>query len=168
MNELNNIKNNNNGQIAQGNYDIVRVVGINNPSQALTEFKNLITAILKNIELDPKDKKWESLLPEKFIRIMNSFEYEDYRKDDGVASLKSILEDIQDPYLKKWEWYSSKLQEDGFEVCFKGIYRLRFITLVRFLGIPASKIFLIRQGKTYSQSEGLRYDVIEYKQLANY
>lgn len=168
MNELNNIKNHNSGQVPAGEYDIIRVSGIKHPKQALTAYKELISIILKNIELAPKDKKWESLLPQSFISIVDKFEYDDYVKDDGVTSLDFILKDVQDHDLKEWKWYSSKLLEDGFEVYFEGIYRLGFISLVRFLGIPASKIYTIREGKTYSHGKILRHDVVEYKHLANY
>lgn len=164
--EIERIEKNNAGELPLEKYEVFRVRGLNKPEEALEDFKKVIRVMLSNPNLEDTAEEWRELLPSNLIKVTDGFEDLDYRKDDSVASLKSLLEDIRDSDLKEWEWYSSELLEDGFNVYFTGIYRIRFYCHCRFLGIPASGISKEKSGQIYPLK--LRNDVIVYKNLIAY
>jgi hypothetical protein len=161
MNEIQRIKANKKGEIPNSKYDILRVDGIENPEEILENFKKGIITILENSNLNYNDKKWESLLPKKIVNIVNQFDEQDYKNDDLVFSISSMVYDVQK--LKDWQWYSSKLSENSFQVIFEGIFRGGFTSFVRFQGIPLSKITIERNGIIYPLK--VRKDVMTYKKF---
>lgn len=163
MNEIQRIKKNVNGEIPEGKYDILSVKDIENPEDVLSIFKKSIITILENINLNEDNKKWESLLPKKIINIVNQFDDQDYKNDDLVFSLSSIIYSFKSSNLKEWEWYSCNSNEKGFEIYFEGVFRGRFTSLIRFQGIPLSKITIERNGIIYPLK--VRKDVMTYKKF---
>jgi hypothetical protein len=105
-------------------------------------------------------------LPSNLVQTTLAFEEKDYRLDDSVISLDFMINEVHDKDLKKWLWYSSKLNAEGFDVYFEGFFRLRFTRLLRFLGVPASKVSIVRKGIEHNIK--LRNDVIVYKNLEAY
>lgn len=163
MNEIQRIKNNIKGEIPNNKYDILRVNSIENSDEVLEILKKSIIVILQNSNLDYKDKKWESLLPKKIVNIVSQFDEQDYKNDDLVFSLSSIVDDVKDSDIKKWQWYSSKINNKGFEVYFDGVFSSRFTSFVRFQGIPLSKITIERNGIVYPIK--VRKDIMTYKKF---
>ena len=166
MQEIENIQTNNQGELPNAPYDVLQVSGLTQPAAALADYKQYVLTILQHPELDPNASEWERLLPSNLVEIVKGFVREDYVNDDGVCNIKSLVSDVRSKNIKKWTWYSSKVTEDGFEVYFEGIFRGRHTFPVRFLGIKASNILILRAGKTFHWLP--RKDVIEYKGLSNY
>lgn len=146
MTEKERVSNNNNGELPQGDYDIVKVKGIPNPEDELNTFKQTVITFLDNKTLDAEDPKWEELLPEKLVKFTNQLEEENYH-DQVLSNIPNIIDGLQD--IRKWEWYSSKLLPDGFEVVMKGIFRAIFQPIIHHQGIPQKSISTIREGKEY-------------------
>lgn len=147
MTELERIENNNNGEQTPEINTILRVKKIKKPQVELDTFKATISTILKNKNLDWKDPKWNELLPEKVVRFTEQLEKSDYHKDDLISHIPNLVDMVQD--IKKWEWFSSKLTNDGFEVYFIGRFRSIFLHIVHHQGIPHSSLFLEVDGKEY-------------------
>lgn len=165
--EIERIINNSNGEIPSESYEIFRIHNIQKPKEALKDYKKVILALLQNLDLNRKDEKWRTLFPPNLIKVIDAFEEEDYHKDDFAHPLQSLIYDFQSEGLREWEWYSSKLNSDGFEVyVIGGLFRIRYYSHARFLGIPGSSISLQREGKIYPLK--LRNDVIVYKNLIHY
>jgi len=152
-----------NGERPSGEYDILRISNINDASDALENFKKSISTLLENNNLRSDDPMWNDLLPEKIVRIVNRMDKEDYKNDELVFSVKSMVDDVLDPDIKTWQWYSSQLNENGFEVYFEGTFRARFTGFVRFQGIPLSKITIERKGVVYPIN--VYKDVMTYKKF---
>jgi hypothetical protein len=163
MTEITKIEQHINGETPSGKYDILRVEGIDNPKEVMDNFKKAIISILKNPQLDKADPKWEQLLPQRIIHIVNQLDEEDFKNDDLVFPISSIISAVRSKTLKEWQWYSSKISDTGFEVYFEGIFRARFTWFVRFQGIPLSKIFIEREGVTYPLK--VYKDVMTYKKF---
>lgn len=147
MTEKEQILNNNNGEIPKGVYDIVRIKNIPNPEQELSTFKQTVIAFLDNKHLKPKDKKWEELLPKPLVQFTNQLKEEDFHKDDLISSIGTNIVTLQE--VKDWEWYSSKLTKNGFEVYMKGMFRGIFLPMIHQQGIPHTSLFIEREGKEY-------------------
>lgn len=163
MTEITNIEHNNNAEIPNGKYDILRIENIENPKQVLDVFKKAIIVILKNPQLDKTDHKWEQLLPQAIVHIVKQLDEEDFKNDDLVFPISSIISAVRSKNLKEWHWYSSKLNDSGFEVYFEGTFRSRFTWFVRFQGVPLSKIFIEREGIVYPLK--VYKDVMTYKKF---
>ena len=146
MTEQERIINNNDRELPEGNYDIIKVRGIINPEEDLNIFKQTVITFLDNVYLDAEDPKWEDLLPQKVIKFTKQLEEEDY-VDELLSNIPNMIGDMQD--LRKWEWYSSKLFTDGFEVVMKGIFRGIFLPIIHHQGIPQKNIFIISENKEY-------------------
>jgi hypothetical protein len=159
MTEKERILNNNNGEIPDGAYDIVRIKGITNPADELATFKHTITAFLDNKNLHEEDAKWNTLLPRKIVRFTEQLEEDDYHKDDLISHIPSMIDGLKD--IRDWEWYSSKLTNDGFEVIMKGIFRYIFRPLLHHQGIPHKSIYVEREGVEYPTKSVI--DVLTYK-----
>lgn len=165
MTEIERIQNNTNGELPNEMYEVLRVEDIDNPSEILEDFKHAIIAIVSNANLSPDSEEWYKILPQNIVDNVAKFEYDDFKKDELVFGIKSIIEDTQDSVIKAWEWYSSKLYTDGFEVTFKGEFHFRFAWFVRFQGVLASKISIEADGVNYPLTSQIRHDVVEYKKL---
>lgn len=163
MTEIEKIKNNINGETPKGNYDILRVEGIDNPTEVLENFKQAIIVILEHPTLDAKDKKWEQLLPQNMVHIANQMDSEDFANDDLVYTLDSSIAAVKNKNLKEWQWYGSKVSSNSFEVYFEGTFRGRFTWFVRFQGIHLSKITIERDGIEYPLK--VYKDFMTYKNL---
>lgn len=149
MTEKERILKNNNGEIPQGAYDIVRVKNIPNPEQELNTFKQTIIAFLENKNLKPEDKKWEELLPKPLVEFTNQLKDNDFHKDDILYSIGSIVNKLQDDDVKEWEWYSSKITKNGFEVYIVGEFLSIFLPMIHQQGIPHTSLFIVSEGKEY-------------------
>lgn len=163
MTEIERIKNNIHGEIPKGKYDILHVEDIVNPKEVLEIFKQSIITILENKHLSYEDPKWEQLLPKKIVNIIHQFDDEDFKNDDLVCKVDMLVYDVLSNNLKEWQWYSSKIKDRGFEVCFEGIFRGGFTNWVRFQGIPLSKITIERNNTVYPLK--VYRDVMSYKKL---
>lgn len=147
MTELERIENNINGEQAPEIYTVLRVKNINNPEEELNTFKETISVIIRNKHLDWKDPKWYELFPEKVVKFTKQLKKIDYHKDDLISHIPSMVDKVKD--VRKWEWYSSKLNDGGFEVFFIGNFRGIFIPIVHHQGIPHANIFTEEDGVEY-------------------
>jgi len=161
MTEIEKIKKHTKGEIPKGKYDILRVEDIDNPQEVLEVFKQSIITILENKHLDNKDKKWEKLLPQKIVNIVNQFDDDDYSNDDLIMPINLSIYSMRD--LKEWEWYSSQIIGNRIEVYFEGIFRGGFTWFVHCQGIPLSKITIERDGVIYPMK--VFKDVMSYKKF---
>lgn len=57
-----------------------------------------------------------------------------------MYTIDAIVEDFQDPDLREWQWYSSKLNDNGFEIIFEGWCSFRNFWLIHAQNIPNSKM----------------------------
>lgn len=165
MNEIERIKKNINGETPSGKYDILRIEDIDNAQQVLENFKKSIITILENQYLSYENKKWNDLLPKEIVEVVEQFNSEDYKNDDLLTSINMMVDDVLDPDIKDWQWYSSKLFRDGFVVYFEGIFRGPFVNFVRFHkpGIPLNKITIERNGIVYPVK--VYKDVMSYRRF---
>ncbi len=147
MKEKEQILNNNNGEIPKGEFDILRIKNIPNPEQELATLKQTVIAFLDNKDLDIEDPKWEELLPNALIEFTNQLKEEDFHKDDIITAIPNIINKLKE--VKDWEWYSSKLTTNGFEVYMKGMFRYIFRPMIHQQGIPHTSIFVERDDKEY-------------------
>jgi len=159
MTEVERIKNNNNLEIPIEPYDVLRVKRISNPASELEIFKNTIIVFLENQDLDEEDKQWESLLPKSIVAFTDQLTDEDYHKDDLISHIPSMIDNLKE--IRDWEWYSSKLTDDGFEVIMSGIFRGIFLPMLHHQGIPHKSLFIERDGIEYP-TKALT-DVLTYK-----
>jgi hypothetical protein len=159
MTEKQRIQNNNNGEVPDGAFDIVRALNINNPLDELNTFKQTILAILENPHLDEEDPQWNLLLPKKLVRFTDQLEEDDYHKDDLISHIPTMIYKIRE--IREWEWYSSKLTGTGFEIYMKGIFRGTFLPLLHHQGIPHTSMFIERNGIEYPTKALI--DVMTYK-----
>lgn len=160
MSELNRISNNSDGQLPSGSYQILKIKNYPDASEELETFKNFMIAFLENKSLDPSDDQWNSLIPERIIKFSEQLEEYDLQKDEFLHSLGSIIDSLQT--IKDWEWYSSKITSDGFEVVVTGTLYIIFIGLVHHLGIPLSSIFVEIDGEEFPQDSSI--DILSYRE----
>lgn len=163
MTEIERIKKNVNGEIPKEKYEILRVEDIDNPKEVLDIFKQSIITILENQHLSYEDPKWEQLLPQKIVNIIHQFDDEDFKNDDLLCKVDILVYDVLSKNLKEWQWYSSKLNDRGFEVYCEGILRGGESNFVRFQGIPLSKITIESNNTIYPLK--VYKDVMSYKKL---
>lgn len=147
MTEIERINQNTNGEIPSEKYDIIRVKNITNAEEELNTFKQSIVTFLNNKDLDSDDEKWKEILPEKLVKFTNQLVELDFRTDDLLIFIPSMIWDLQN--VKDWEWYSSKVTDDGFEINMTGIFRVIFLPLMHQQGIPHSSMFIVREDKEY-------------------
>jgi hypothetical protein len=148
----------NNGEIPNGEYDILRIKNIPNAEIDLNIFKEIILTFLNNNDLNEEASQWEELLPEKLVKFTNQLEAEDY-KDDLISHIPAMINSLK--HIKDWEWYSSKLIPNGFEVVLKGKFKAIFLPLLHHLGIPHKNLFIERNGIEYPTKAMI--DVLDYK-----
>lgn len=159
MTEKEKIVKNNNGEIPNGNYDIVKIKNIPNPEQELNTFKQTIIAFLENKNLDPENENWEKLLPKPLVEFTNQLKEDDFHKDDLITSIPNIIDTLQD--VKEWEWYSSKIIKNGFEVFITGDFHGIFLPMIHQQGIPHASLFIESEGNEHS-TRALT-DVLSYR-----
>lgn len=162
MKELERLDQNNEGQRPkEGHINIVRVTSLDNPDEVLSLFKEAVKVILEHPDLDKKSKKWRQLLPERMVRFVDQLDEEDYWNDELLESIDGIIDEMRNPDQRHWEWYSSKLTDNGFEVVTTGKFHLRFLWFIHTQGIPQSKMFIV-EGETIYPIKMLK-DVTQYK-----
>lgn len=159
MTEKDKILNNNNGELPNGVYDIIKVTGIRNPVDELNIFKQTMIAFLDNRDLHEEDKTWNTLLPKKLVRFTEQLEEEDYHKDDLISHIPTMIYKLKT--IREWVWHSSKLTTDGFDVIVEGIFRGIFLPLLHHQGIPHKNLFIQRGNDVYPTR--VLTDILTYK-----
>ena len=157
--EIENIKNNTNGEIPNEKFTILRVKNVQFPEQELNDFKSSIKTFLENESLSDEDPTWKDLLPERVINFTEQLTEHDYLNDDLITHISNLIYKLQS--VKQWKWYSSKLTATGFEVYFTGRFRSIFFPIPHHQGIPHSSLFIEREGVEYP-AKGLT-DVLTYR-----
>jgi len=159
MIEKERILKNNSGRLPSGVYDIIRIKNVAKPKEELQGFKDFVLAYLDNSELPYGDVKWKEVLPKKFVRFSEQLEDEDYGRDNMTAHISGMICDMQK--VRQWEWYSSKLTSDGFEVVVTGEFHAIFQSILHHQGLPHASIFVEHNGIEYA-SDAMT-DVLTYK-----
>ena len=112
--EIERIKNNNKGEIPKGKKTKIKITGIKNPKEVLATSKTLLINFLKNKSLKITDPKWNDLAPKKISNFISQLEEIDFDNDDLLYNQESSISDLKN--LKNWEWYSSKIINNGLEM----------------------------------------------------
>lgn len=159
MTEIERINQNINGEVPSEKYDIIYVREINNAENKLTIFKQTVLTFIDNKDLDIHDELWNELLPEIIVKFTSQLNEIDFGIDDLLVEIPTIIYRMQK--VKEWEWFSSKLNEDGFEVYMKGIFRGIFLPLLHQQGIPVENIFIERDSIEYPTR--IVRDVLSYR-----
>ncbi|HEX7846213.1 MAG TPA: hypothetical protein VF476_10480 [Chitinophagaceae bacterium] len=140
MTEIQYISNNNSGETPSGDKTIFRISGIANPLEALNNCKAVIKALIEHPVLSPDDSDWKKIFPTAYVKFLNSLDEDDYGYDELLYPISSIVEDFQNANLRQWRWYSSKLNNDGFEIYFEGWCSFRNYWMIHAQNIPYSKM----------------------------
>jgi hypothetical protein len=162
MKELDRIKSYINGELPEaGTFGYFIVENIDNPEMELTIFKQVVTTLLENPDLDSLSPEWEKLLPKQFVEFIEQLEDDDYRKDQLLSNIPRIIDSFRE--VREWEWYSSEILENGFEVVFTGIDRNVLGTvLLHHQGLPFSCLFS-EEGEDFYETKNFGVDVLSYK-----
>jgi len=140
MKELDRIKENNSTTMPLGQKTIIKVSGIENPQVKIEILKNVMIGFLENQNLASDSEEWYQILPSKFISFLKNLTEEDILNDETlIINLHLIINDLKE---KEWEWYSSKIVNNGFEIVFKDSFYPKYIFLIHYLNIPLSKIWI--------------------------
>ncbi|GGB85111.1 hypothetical protein GCM10007424_26450 [Flavobacterium suaedae] len=161
MIELERIKNNIEGELPEsGKYGYFIVENIINPQHELNVFKETISVLIKNKHLSPDDPKWENLLSKQMVAFVSQLDDEDFHNDYILHSLPNVVGSFM---VRKWEWYSSEVLENGFEVTFLGRdIGMVGTVLLHHQGLPYSSLFLEQNGNFY-ETRNVGTDVLSYK-----
>ncbi|HRP88993.1 MAG TPA: hypothetical protein PKX92_03045 [Edaphocola sp.] len=135
--EIKRIKNNNIGQTPRGLKTIIEVSGIPDAKAKLENIKAILSIFIENKDLDNTDPQWEILLPEKFVKFIKLLDEKDYDNDHYLQPLKMIIYDLKN---RPWEWYSSKLNTDGFKIVMQGTFYPIHTWLIHCQNIPLKNI----------------------------
>jgi len=138
--EIERIKNNNKGKIPKGKKTKIKITGIKNPKEVLATSKTLLINFLKNKSLKITDPKWNDLVPKKISNFISQLEEIDFDNDDLLYNQESSISDLKN--LKNWEWYSSKIINNGLEIIVKDSFYPRYIWIFHCQNIPLSKFWL--------------------------
>jgi len=161
MQEIERVKQNNKGEIPEKQKTSIHLKNIKNPKSVLEVAKGIIIAFLENSSLEPTDEQWQEIFPEKVIKFISQLNDEDYGNDHILFPLELLIVDLKE---KEWEWYSSKLFKDGFEIITTKSFLPRYSWIFHCQNIPLSDIWIDddRYGKY-----GLRTlkDVTTYKKF---
>lgn len=163
MKELERIDNNTNGELPNGEVTILTVMDIDNAEQVLKNCKNVVKALLQNVSLNKDDPAWKTLLPEVYIKFVEQLALEDKAKDTNLYFLNSMVGDFQK--IREWEWYSSKLIDNGFEIEMKGWFNSRFAWIIHYQNIPYSKIWIKTDRAENKYTIKVVTDVTTYKKF---
>ncbi|MAX71389.1 MAG: hypothetical protein CMC76_09865 [Flavobacteriaceae bacterium] len=160
MTEIERIKNNNNLELPVEKHEYIIVENIGNPEEALNTFKQSMLAILENKNVPWDSPKWDELFPKEVVAFTNQLQEEDY-KDELLSHLSHFVDDVRD--VRSWEWYSSQLYEDGFEVVILDEDRKGMLwSLLHHQGIPHANLFS-GDDKTKLSVIKAGLDVLTYK-----
>ena len=159
MTEKERILKNNSGELPSGVFDIIKIKNTPNPKDELQSFKDFVLSCIDNSELPNNDIGWKEVLPKKFVRFSEQLEEEDYGRDNMTAPILSMVHGMQK--VRQWEWYSSKLTSDGFEVVVTGKFHYIFRSILHHQGLPHTSIFVERNGIEYPSNS--LTDVLTYK-----
>lgn len=163
MTELNNIKNNTKGEKPTKGYEIIHVRDISHAKEVLENFKNAVITILKNINLEDEDPKWEKLLPAGIVNKIKQLDDDNFKYDELLSRISSSIDDFQD--LKDWEWYSSLEVENGFDIITKGDFSARFINFIHCQNVPLANIRIVNVDKNEFYELKTFKDYTTYKTL---
>ncbi|WP_442264920.1 hypothetical protein ACSIGC_11255 [Tenacibaculum sp. ZS6-P6] len=161
MNEIERIESNINGELPEGiGYRYIIVENIKEPERALETYKQSMLMILKNKDLHEEDPKWEQLLPKEVVAFTNQLEEDDYR-DELLSHIPNMVRRVLT--IRDWEWYSSQLYEDGFEIIILGrdIGAIAY-ELLHHQGIPHSSL-ASGDDETIIRISRAGRDVLSYK-----
>lgn len=162
MTEIERINNYNKGELPKEDYRYIIVENIDNPEKALSIFKQTMLMILENKHIAWDSPKWEELFPKEVVAFTNQLEEKDY-KDQLLSHLSHFVNDVLD--VREWQWYSSQLYDDGFEVVILG-KDIGCISwrLLHHQGIP-HKAIASGDDKTKNEANSPRsgLDVLTYK-----
>lgn len=140
MTELQNIDTNINGEVPTGQKTIFRVRDIKNAVTVLANCKSVVKALIQHPSLSPESNQWKNLFPAAYVKFIDSLGYDDFKYDELLYPIDSVVEDFQDEDLREWRWYSSKIHPDGFEIVFEGWCSFRNYWLIHAQNIPYSKM----------------------------
>lgn len=163
MTELERIDVSNDGKLPKGEKTIITVVDIDNAEQVLKNCKDVVKALLKNINLSKDDPEWSKLLPEVYIKFVDQLELEDKAKDSNIYFLNSMVGNFQK--LREWEWYSSRILKNGFEIEMKGWFNSRFAWIIHYQNVPYSKIWIKTDRTDKKYTIKVVTDVTTYKKF---
>ena len=162
MKELDRITQHIKGELPTGQKTIGRVSKISNPTEVLENCKKAVIAFLKNSSLESDAQEWRTLMPATFLNFVDQLTEDDYGNDEGLYPWKSIIRHMKD--LKSWEWYSSKLTDDGFEIVFTNSFLPRFIWMIHYQQIPYNKIWIM-DDRFGDYEDRVIKDVTSYKKF---
>lgn len=164
MTEINNIKNNIKGEKPSKGYEIIHVRGISHAKEVLENFKNAVTIILKNINLNDEDPKWEKLLPVGIVNKIKQLDDDNFKYDELLDYLDSAINNFQE--IKEWEWYSSLEIENGFDIIVKGYFNApQFISFIHCQNVPLANIRIVNADKKQYYELKTFKDYTTYKTL---
>lgn len=135
--EIKRIKNNNIGQTPRGLKTIIEVSGIPDAKAKLESIKTILSTFIENKHLENTDPQWEELLPEKFVKFIQSLSDKDFDNDHYLQSIDIYIYHLKD---RPWEWYSSKLNTDGFKIVMQGTFYPKYSWLIHCQNIPLKNI----------------------------
>ena len=99
--EIKRIKNNNIGQTPRGLKTIIEVSGIPDAKAKLESIKTILSTFIENKHLENTDPQWEELLPEKFVKFIQSLSDKDFHNDHYLQSIDIYIYHLKD---RPWEW----------------------------------------------------------------
>lgn len=163
MTEINNIKYNIKGEKPPKDYEIIHVRGVLHAKEVLENFKNAVTIILKNINLNDEDPKWEKLLPVGIVNKIKQLDDDNFKYDELLSRINMSIYHFQD--LKDWEWFSSLEVENGFDIITKGDFSARFINFIHCQNVPLANIRIVNADKKQYYELKTFKDYTTYKTL---
>lgn len=114
INEYDRIVNFNSGEQPNKGY-LLFIVETDESFQKLMQLKEVIIAISKFNEQNwPDDETWDNSLPKWFLTKIKSHSIEEISQESRLLwEYGSWLDAMK---FRGWEWYSSKLNSNGFEI----------------------------------------------------
>lgn len=164
MDEIDKIKKNITGREPKGLKTLIKVQNINRPKQVLETVKSIMIGFLENQTLNENSEQWNEIMPSKVIKFLNELNQEDFSNDDILFPLKSLILDLKD---RDWQWYSSKVNPNGFDIITTYSFYPRFCWMIHCQNIPLSKIRIeddtygnyiievVKDVTTYKKFEGI-------------
>ncbi len=139
MNEIERINKNIKGEIPKGEKTIIRIGNLKNPKESLDTAKATISAFLNNMAIQDDSEDWYELLPQKIVKFLAQLDQEDLKNDELLYPLDILIYELKN---KDWEWYSSKLLKDGFEIVTTNSFLPRYTWIFHCQNIPLSNIWI--------------------------
>lgn len=164
MTEINNIKYNIKGEKPSKEYEIIHVRDISHAKEVLDNFKIAVTIILKNINLNDEDPKWEKLLPAGIVNKIKQLNDDNFKYDELLKYIDMSIYKFQK--IKEWEWYSSLEVENGFDIIVKGKFNAtQFISFIHCQNVPLANIRIVNADKNEYYELKTFKDYTTYKTL---